>query len=107
MNALTPACVAAWPAQASNQTKVDRITAAGEDNRNSRGCCLRRQARNIAARRRDHRDLPANQIGRQLGQAMTVGGITPELGAASLRNRHQPLTKTHQRGVLDRKSTIS
>ncbi len=62
--------VAARPAQAVDQTERDRVGAGGEHDRNARRRRLGDDRRRCTARRRDHADLPADQIGRHRRQIL-------------------------------------
>jgi hypothetical protein len=57
--------IATGSAQARNETILDGIVAAHEDDRNGAGRRLGRLRRSNSANRDDHRDLTANELGRQ------------------------------------------
>ena len=63
--------VAAWPVQAGDKSKLDRVAAGQEDDRNRRGRRLGRQRRRSAARG-NHGHLTTNQIGRQRRQSIVL-----------------------------------
>jgi hypothetical protein len=75
--------VAVRPIQARDGSLLNRIDAAGEDDRDARAGRLRRQRG--AATRNDHRDLPANKIRQEcrhavempLGPAIFDGDVLP------------------------------
>ena len=60
--------VAARPGEAGDETKPDRVFGDAEDDRNRRGCCFGRERRSGPPLATMTRDLPANQVGRQLRQ---------------------------------------
>jgi hypothetical protein len=57
--------------EAGNQTKADRVSADGEKNGDRRCCFLGHQS-GLFGGRRDHGNLAANQIGRQLMQPIDL-----------------------------------
>ena len=57
---------------ARDQARFYRIAADGEDDGNGRGRGLRRQRRRLSAARHEHRDLAADQIGRQRRQPIIL-----------------------------------
>src|SRR5262245_1255279 len=84
-----PGGVAARPVEAGDQTKCDRVAAAGKDNRNF---CGRRLGGNRGSRSRcdDHVDLPANQISRERRQLIifTLGPAVLDSHVAALDVAH-------------------
>src|SRR5260370_28959814 len=58
--------VAARPSEAGNKAESDRVFGGEKDDRDRRGCRLGRQR--TTCKCGDHRDLTANQVGRQLRQ---------------------------------------
>ena len=63
--------VAARPGDAGDKSKPDRVLRYGEDDRNSRSCCLRCKRRSSVGCG-DHGDAPAHQIGRKLRQPLEL-----------------------------------
>ena len=61
--------IATWPGDAGDKIKPDRVVGDYEDGGDRRGCCLGREYSG-GTRCRDHGDLSANQIGRQLRQSI-------------------------------------
>ena len=66
--------IAPWARQTGNETKLDRVFGDKEHDGNRRCCTFGRQRRGKACGRGNDRDLPANQIGRQLRQAIDLLG---------------------------------
>ena len=64
--------VAAGPGEIGDQAGPDRITDAGEDDRDRRGSAFRRQCRREAAAGHDHVDLAAGEVCGQCGQPIIV-----------------------------------
>ena len=64
--------IATWPIEALDQSVLDRVAAARENNRNCRRCRLRRPCRLGPAGRDDHVYLAANQISRQCRQPIVL-----------------------------------
>src|SRR5262249_48176991 len=64
--------VATRPVKAGHQTKLDRVTADRENDRNGRRCSFGRERRRSALDRNDHGYLAANQIGRQRRQSVQL-----------------------------------
>ena len=84
-----PGDVAARPVEAGDQTKCDRVTAAGKDNRN---LCGRRLGGNRGSTPRcdDHVHLPTNQISRERRQSiiLTLGPAVFDRHVAALDVAH-------------------
>jgi hypothetical protein len=66
---LTPGDVAARPVEAGNQTRLDRVPAAAEDDRNCRRRGFRCECRWRAGRHSDDGHPATDQVGRQVRQA--------------------------------------
>ena len=64
--------VAAGPGEAGDKTKLDRVFADAEDDRDRRGCSFGRERSGHAAGRGDHGHLSADQIGHQCRQAIVL-----------------------------------
>src|SRR5215475_11373457 len=65
-----PRYVSARPVKACDETNLDGIGTAREDDGDGRGRCFSCKRRVIASDRSDDRHLTFNQIGRQLRQAL-------------------------------------
>src|SRR4051812_35210623 len=63
--------IAARSSEARDKSKPHRVLGNGEDDGNSRSCCLRCKGRSSVGRG-DHGDLSANQFGRKLGQPLEL-----------------------------------
>ena len=72
MKMLESCQVAARPGEASDKTKPDRVFGDAEDDGDRRGCRLGRERYSGASARGDHRDLSANQFGRQHRQPIQL-----------------------------------
>jgi hypothetical protein len=66
---IDPSDISAWPVEASDETRLDRIDGTVEDNRNCRGCGFGCECR-IRGARGDDGDSAADQIGRQGRQSV-------------------------------------
>ena len=67
-----PREIAARPGEARHQTKLDRIFANDEDDRDFRSCRLGRSRRRRPSGRSDHRSLAANQFGHKRRQSIDL-----------------------------------
>jgi hypothetical protein len=62
--------VAAWPGEASDKARPDRVFGDDEDDGDRRGCRLGRKRRSGTSERGDHGDPPTSQFGRQRRQSI-------------------------------------
>jgi hypothetical protein len=69
---IDPCQIAAWSGEARNKTKLDRIITSEEYDRDRCGCRFGCQRRSMTSRRSNHGNSPANQIVRQLRQAIDL-----------------------------------
>src|SRR5262245_10718143 len=76
--------IAARPVEAGNETFLNRVSAAHEDNRNCRGCGFSSESRRYTARCGNDCDLAAYQIGCQFPQLIVFKVRT------AVFNRHIP-----------------
>src|SRR5262249_9264416 len=64
--------VAARTGEAGDKTKLDRVFGGDENDGDRRGCRLGRRRHSRTSERGDHRNLPANQVGRQRRQSIDL-----------------------------------
>ena len=64
--------IAARPGEAGDKTKLNRVTADAENDRDRRGCSFGRERTRHVANRGDHGYSPADQIGHQRRQAIVL-----------------------------------
>jgi hypothetical protein len=64
--------VAARPGEAGDKTKLDRVFADAEDDRDRRCCSFGREHSGYAAKRSDHGNSSADQVGHQCRQAIVL-----------------------------------
>jgi hypothetical protein len=68
--------VAAWPAKAGDQTKLDRVFGNAEDDRNRRGGSFGREGSSGEARRSDHGHTTADEVSHE-GRKAVVLAVQP------------------------------
>jgi len=75
---IDPRRIAAWPGEAGDKTKFDRVFGDAERNRNGLGRSFGRECRSRAPGHRDHAHLTTDQIGGQLRHPIEVA-FTPAI----------------------------
>ena len=91
--------IAVWPRKAFDQVELDRVVGDIEHDRDRRCCTFGRHCYAEARGRDNHRDFPADQIGRQLRQAIDLFGpavVNRDVLALDITRFLEALTKGAQ-----------